>query len=734
MEKLDISLLLVEDDKVIRNIYKQLLSKVITNIFIAVNGEDGYNKYLEHKPDLILSDIKMPVMNGLDMIKKIRINDKSQRIIIMSAYGESMFFLKAIDAGVKGFLVKPVDTDHLLNVIHEQANDILLEKRLIEEAIKRHIAERERDKGENILRALSKSTEAFFSHGFNDKTVNMSLKLIGEKTNVSRTYIFKINKSDSQTSISQIYEWVAPGIVPQINNDDLIDIPINDNLFSWWAVRMKKKKNIIGIIDDFEEPSKSVLLKQNILSLLAIPIFVNKNWWGFIGFDDCVLKRVWVNSEINALELLALNLGAAIYRSYAEQDMVNLNASLEEKVWERTKNLEQEVKERTIAESLLRNSEEKYRLIYENANDGIMIIIGSIIHLVNPKISEIIGTLPRNIIGKKFSSFVKPVYKEATIKYFDEQNNNTKGDLQVQILNGKWVEAKSTNIYWDVAYAKLVFISDITKRSIAENELHKLNSNLKKRIQEEITRVNAQQQLLVQKSKLESIGELSAGLAHEINQPLGGLSMGLENILFNTNSNGIDENYLRKKIDLLFNDINRIQKIIEHVRLFSRDQDSLIVEKISVNEVLTNALSLVSKQLTNHKVRLLVNIPHFPIYTLGNKYRLEQVILNMISNAQQAVDEKSAQLKTDDFVKEISIKLQENNSDIIITLRDNGSGIKKDIIPKIFNPFFTTKSEKRGTGLGLSISYGIISEMQGVINVESKEGEFTQVTILLPKK
>ena len=123
-------MLLVEDDLVIRNIYTQILTRHISKLYVANDGEEGYIKYIENKPDLILTDIKMPIMNGLDMIKKIRENDKSMRIIIMSAYGESRFFLKAIETGVKGFLVKPVETQHLLNVIREQANDILLEKRL----------------------------------------------------------------------------------------------------------------------------------------------------------------------------------------------------------------------------------------------------------------------------------------------------------------------------------------------------------------------------------------------------------------------------------------------------------------------------------------------------------------------------------------------------------------------------------------------------------------------------
>ena len=737
MEKLEISLLLVEDDKVIRNIYAQILKQHISKLYIASDGADGYKSYMDHKPDLILSDIKMPVMNGLDMIKKIREDDKSMRIIIMSAYGESRFFLKAIESGVKGFLVKPIETKHLLNVIQEQANDILLEKRLKDEAIRRVVAEHERDKGESILKALSQATAIFFSKGVNDNTVNEVLELIGENTNVSRVYIFKVNEIDNENYISQIYEWNASGMIPQIDNENLQNVPANNPVFSSWEVLMSNHQNVIGVIDDFKEPTKTVLQEQDILSLLAIPIFVKNKWWGFIGFDDCVTKRIWTDSEVNALEMLAFNLGGAIYRRDVQQEMTKLNASLEERVWERTKDLEQEVAERTIAERLLRDSEEKYRLIYENANDGILLIMNSVISLVNPKMAEVLELQPKHIIGNSFSSLVVSKYKDEVDKYIDNESNGDNGsnnELQVQMLNGKWLELKATRIMWDFEPAILAFISDITIRRNAENELHELNRNLAKRIKEEIDRVNKQQQLLVQKSKLESIGELSAGLAHEINQPLGGISMGLENLLFSTAEGDVDVEYLKKKVNLLFNDIDRIKKIIEHVRLFSRDQDKSIIEVISLNEVVFNALSLVSKQLAGRNFELALNISENTINTKGNQYRLEQVILNLLSNARHAVDERTKLFPAEEFVKRISIDLVENKNKAILTITDNGIGINKEIISKIFNPFFTTKSEEKGTGLGLSISYGIISEMEGSIEVESEEGEFTRVIIKLPKE
>ena len=158
------------------------------------------------------------------------------------------------------------------------------------------------------------------------------------------------------------------------------------------------------------------------------------------------------------------------------------------------------------------------------------------------------------------------------------------------------------------------------------------------------------------------------------------------------------------------------------------------MEVISVNQVVKNALSLVSKQLTDRHIELIVNIPESQIEVIGNQYRLEQVILNIISNARYAVDEKKKRLGKQDFSKRITIDLTKNHSEAIITICDNGIGIDMEIITKIFDPFFTTKSEEKGTGLGLSISYGIISEMKGVIEVESEKGNYTRMKIIIPVK
>jgi C4-dicarboxylate-specific signal transduction histidine kinase len=261
-----------------------------------------------------------------------------------------------------------------------------------------------------------------------------------------------------------------------------------------------------------------------------------------------------------------------------------------------------------------------------------------------------------------------------------------------------------------------------------------INLTLEKRVREELKKRQKQQHLLIQKSKLESMGELSAGIAHEINQPLGGISMGLDNILFRMSNDGISEDYLKNKINALFKDIDRIRQIINHVRVFSRDQGAPVNEIVELNAIVRSALSMVTMQYYNQNIQLNLDLSNEKCFTVGNKYRIEQVILNLLSNAKYAVDERSRNLPNKNtFAKSITIRSWNENDRVNLEIEDNGTGISKKNLANIFDPFFTTKDVETGTGLGLSISYGIIKDLKGDINVESQVNKFTKVKVILPK-
>jgi C4-dicarboxylate-specific signal transduction histidine kinase len=142
---------------------------------------------------------------------------------------------------------------------------------------------------------------------------------------------------------------------------------------------------------------------------------------------------------------------------------------------------------------------------------------------------------------------------------------------------------------------------------------------------------------------------------------------------------------------------------------------------------------MMEMQMKNHSIGIDLQLSPIPLIIKGNQYRLEQVLVNLLSNAKYALQEKKNLLNDNGYKMNISIKSFLKNNNVVIEVTDNGTGIENGVISKIFNPFFTTKSGKEGTGLGLSISYGIIQEMKGNIEVKSEKGKYTTFVIELPK-
>ena len=437
-----------------------------------------------------------------------------------------------------------------------------------------------------------------------------------------------------------------------------------------------------------------------------------------------------------AFETVTYNLGAAIFRLRVEREMIRVNESLENRVSERTAALEDEIAERMFAEEMLKDSEEKYRMIYENSINGIILIQHNKVVLVSPSMIEIMERGPKLLIGEFFGSYIvsktPKEIRKALLSFQEDEPKSTRIEVTIPNKENKWLELKTKRISWDSQPALLIFAKDVSLQVTAESELNLLNKNLEKRIIKEVKQVKEQQQLLVQKSKLESLGELSAGLAHEINQPLLGISMGLDNILMSVQDDGSSKSYVKNKVEILFKDIDRIKKIIEHVRTFSRGQKNVLSKKIEVNKLIRDTLLLTNNMLKEQKVNFKVRFAKNNVYIKGNPYRLEQVILNLLSNAKHAVDEKQRTANNAYSNKSILLDVSQSNELVFIKVKDNGIGIPKSIIANIFDPFFTTRSVEKGTGLGLSISYGIIKEMNGKLHVESIEKQQTVVTIELP--
>ncbi|MCU0370991.1 MAG: PAS domain S-box protein [Bacteroidales bacterium] len=256
-----------------------------------------------------------------------------------------------------------------------------------------------------------------------------------------------------------------------------------------------------------------------------------------------------------------------------------------------------------------------------------------------------------------------------------------------------------------------------------------VNEELKKSLKE----IRENQDLLIQKSKLESLGRLTAGLAHEINQPLSVIALAFENITYKLTDSSVHAEYLARKTETINQSIEKIRLLIDHFRLFARDQSSVMFEKTDVNIAIRESVALTELQMAKQHITVDLDLCKGPCFTLGNLTKLEQVMMNLISNARDAVEEKGRMKQYADMSKHIVIKSYVDNQKIIILVEDNGIGITTENQAKLFTPFFTTKPPGQGTGLGLAIVYAIVTEMKGSIKVFSESENFTKILLTFPK-
>ncbi|MCZ2721025.1 transporter substrate-binding domain-containing protein [Marinomonas sp. 15G1-11] len=272
------------------------------------------------------------------------------------------------------------------------------------------------------------------------------------------------------------------------------------------------------------------------------------------------------------------------------------------------------------------------------------------------------------------------------------------------------------------------------------------NRTLTKQVSRRTEELKLQQQQLVQADKMTSLGVLVAGVAHEINNPISLLLLNLPvlNDTFQDIEEILEEHYqahgefyvggleysrMREELPLMLNDMlagtARVRRIVDDLRDFSRHEPSSHDDFVDLNSTVSTAIRLVDNIIKNHSDHVTVdfgeNLPTFK----GNAQRIEQVMINLIVNACQALPSKN---------KGISIKTLYNQIDeqVQFIVTDEGCGIEAENLSRLSDPFFTTRREKGGTGLGLSVSERIVQEHKGHLSYQSSVGEGTQATLSLP--
>ena len=362
-----------------------------------------------------------------------------------------------------------------------------------------------------------------------------------------------------------------------------------------------------------------------------------------------------------------------------------------------------------LLEEELKKSEKKYQAIFDNIPNPVFVLDTDTLEILdcNTSVEVVYGYKKDEIIQ---TSFLKLFRKEER-NHYENLIKTSSVINQVRHFNGSgdllFVNIRVSPSDYAGGKVLLVTTSDITKRLAAEQQL-------------------------IQASKMATLGEMATGVAHELNQPLSVIKTASRFFIRKIHrKEKIEDEILETMAGEIDSYVDRATKIINHMRQFGRQSD-VTLEKVLVNDVLDKTLEILGQQL---KVRGIEIVKDFDLdlpQILADPNRLEQVFINILINARDAIDEKWQSQPHQKGAKKITLKTSVAEKKIVVEINDSGPGIPDSLLERIFEPFYTTKKVGQGTGLGLSISYGIIKDCKGSIQAVSEKNGGARFIIKFP--
>lgn len=360
----------------------------------------------------------------------------------------------------------------------------------------------------------------------------------------------------------------------------------------------------------------------------------------------------------------------------------------------------------------VRESEEKYRSLFRSGPAPIFVLSSRTFRILdaNPSALTTYDYCKEEILQTSFLELA-PEFKNKFNAYFTE-NPASESFLYPKAMHFKKGEVP---FYVNVVACRTRYLDrDAVIASTSD-----------------ITEMLEKDAQLIQASKMTSLGQLSAGIAHELNQPLNMIKMGSEFLDMAVNEQqALSDESLREISSEMSAQVDRATEIINHLREFGRKSD-FSKEPIDINKPVRGVMSIMAHQLSLQNIIVTLDLDEDLPRVLAHVNRLEQVFFNLVTNARDAIDDKYASLE-EEGPREIIIRSSLEQGRVCISVSDTGSGMSETVAGKIFDPFFTTKQTGMGMGLGLSISYGIIKDYDGTIDIHSEEGKGTTFHLSFP--
>ncbi|MHC8492418.1 hybrid sensor histidine kinase/response regulator [Thalassospira sp. SM2505] len=367
--------------------------------------------------------------------------------------------------------------------------------------------------------------------------------------------------------------------------------------------------------------------------------------------------------------------------------------------------------ERSRAERALKESEERYRKLVELAPELISILSGEEIVYINQQGLSILGAEDSAaLVGRSFMEMVHPTSKETLGEYIARYQDGYGGRADFTIIcqrpDGDNVELEVSAIAFthEGAPAMLMLAEDVTEKRRIERQL-------------------------VQTSKLATLGEMAASVAHEMNQPLNVIRMAADTCALQYDLEAVKPAFQRERLSLISSQTERMSEIIKHLQIYSRPDDDDFVPFDPMKAV-ERSVDMIEHDCRLSGIMIEVVPPAQACLVKGRQVQLEQVLVNMLTNARDAINENGDDGSIGGLIR-LSAMVDENHKVLKLAVNDNGGGVPEAAIDLLFHPFFTTKDVGKGTGLGLSVSFGIVEAMNGKIDVRN-EGDGACFEVTLP--
>ncbi|WP_221931073.1 ATP-binding protein [Telmatospirillum sp. J64-1] len=369
-----------------------------------------------------------------------------------------------------------------------------------------------------------------------------------------------------------------------------------------------------------------------------------------------------------------------------------------------------DITEMRAATQRLEESEERFRSLVELSPDAILVHAGGRIAFANAAALQVFRAAgPEELTGRSLLDLVHE-HDRAALRARILGRGRSKGPFEERYvrLDGQVFEAEAMS-------------ADITLQGMPAHQV----------VIRDVTERRQMQAQLLQSAKLAILGEMAAGMAHELSQPLNIIRMAADGTLMMMRNGRSDEAHQRRQFTLISEQTGRMAEIIDHIRIFSRKEQGSVVVFDAVATV-KRALDLVEQQIRGEGVTLRISLPAEVAPVQGRPVQLEQVVVNLLTNALDALRERAAQEGRPASWQPAIVMTAELGPDMLrLGVSDNGTGIPNHLLDRLFEPFFTTKAAGRGTGLGLSVSFSIVDAMGGLLSAGNNDDGAT-FTLTLP--